>query len=231
MSLPRIAHAHCAEGREVSAATDGRCCWPGQRWNHDAARCEGSPNCPPGLFADGESCEAPARTASESAASPATEYDSPGSLSRPTSVSVYVPGTPVLPPAQPEPEKIDTPIEELVIAGGVVASIGYGFSIVMGIIHLLPEVSKWCPGDGWTAFIPLVGGFIWAGTPGVCPFPSGPVFGGIGSGVQAVGLLLMLIGSFAQESTPVEPALREASLLPELVDGPGEAGLGLRWRF
>src|SRR5690606_16831667 len=98
-------------------------------------------------------------------------------------------------------------------------------------IHLLPEVSKWCPGDGWTAFIPLVGGFIWAGTPGVCPLPSGPVFGGIGSGVQAVGLLLMLIGSFAQESTPVEPALREASLLPELVDGPGEAGLGLRWRF
>lgn len=50
------ARAQCAEGRDVSEQTEGRCCWPGQRWSSEAARCEGAPTCPEGLASEGDAC-------------------------------------------------------------------------------------------------------------------------------------------------------------------------------
>jgi len=104
-------------------------------------------------------------------------------------------------------------------------------AIVAGILELALS-SYLRAGEPWTVFIPLVGGFIWAGTdPNCCGFAAGLVFGGIGSGLQSLGLLFMVIGALARETTVVAQRTWGASLEPELVGGPGEAGLGLRWRF
>src|SRR5262249_29470148 len=46
----------CAEGRVSTAATAGRCCWPGQYWTDERERCEGAPRCAEGWLADGPGC-------------------------------------------------------------------------------------------------------------------------------------------------------------------------------
>jgi hypothetical protein len=56
---PITARAQCAEGRARSAATAGRCCWPGQRFSTERGRCEGAPSCPSPLVAHGDACIAP----------------------------------------------------------------------------------------------------------------------------------------------------------------------------
>lgn len=47
----------CQGGRTVTPATAGRCCWPGQAWSNDRARCEGPPACPVGLVPNGDDCQ------------------------------------------------------------------------------------------------------------------------------------------------------------------------------
>lgn len=46
----------CAGGRVVTPATEGRCCWPGQVFSVQTGRCQGPPQCPPGLAAAGDDC-------------------------------------------------------------------------------------------------------------------------------------------------------------------------------
>lgn len=60
---PEHAHAQCAGGRVSTFATQGRCCWPGQQWSNPVGRCVGPPQCPYGLFAQGDECVAGAAVA------------------------------------------------------------------------------------------------------------------------------------------------------------------------
>lgn len=53
-----FAHAQCAGGRVATAATRGRCCWPGQFYSPEYGRCDGPPSCPAGLVASGNDCVA-----------------------------------------------------------------------------------------------------------------------------------------------------------------------------
>jgi hypothetical protein len=48
----------CAPGRIASEESAGRCCWPGQTWSAEHARCEGVPTCPAGYGGEGETCVA-----------------------------------------------------------------------------------------------------------------------------------------------------------------------------
>lgn len=50
------AQAQCVEGRIESEATAGRCCWPGQTWDAEHARCSGPPTCPAERVAEGDAC-------------------------------------------------------------------------------------------------------------------------------------------------------------------------------
>lgn len=101
----------------------------------------------------------------------------------------------------------------LIIAGSVTLGVGWLTSSVFGIIGSNPIL-----------FIPLAGGVIHA--------PMNGTGGGIAlglsvSGVQIIGLIILIAG--LAHHHPNEPP--RAGLLPELVPGPGQAGLGLRWRF
>lgn len=59
--LPAAAAAQdCSGGRVASAATQGRCCWPGQEWSDARGRCSGPPLCPVGLVPAGDECVAEA---------------------------------------------------------------------------------------------------------------------------------------------------------------------------
>ncbi len=51
------AHAACPTGKQISRDTRGHCCWPGQAWSSIRNECVGTPKCPTGLNARGESCE------------------------------------------------------------------------------------------------------------------------------------------------------------------------------
>ncbi|HJL18156.1 MAG TPA: hypothetical protein RMH99_21005 [Sandaracinaceae bacterium LLY-WYZ-13_1] len=48
----------CGGGRVATAATQGRCCWPGQHWDPQYGRCAGPPECPPGMLPAGDDCVA-----------------------------------------------------------------------------------------------------------------------------------------------------------------------------
>lgn len=47
----------CPAGRVRSNLTEGRCCWPEQRWAQENDRCAGPPTCPPGYLIDGDDCQ------------------------------------------------------------------------------------------------------------------------------------------------------------------------------
>lgn len=92
---PAVATAQprpCAEGRERSAASQGRCCWPGQSWSTSLARCDGPPSCPAGFIEEGDGCirgDAPAPRVTSDFVAPAPAYAPPP--------------PPTLPPAPPAP--------------------------------------------------------------------------------------------------------------------------------
>jgi hypothetical protein len=53
---PTQAQAACPDGKLVTVDTAGQCCWPGQAWSKTKSKCIGSPDCPSGFSAEGESC-------------------------------------------------------------------------------------------------------------------------------------------------------------------------------
>lgn len=80
----------CVEGRVRAPETEGRCCWPGQRWARDIRRCEGPPSCPGDLVADGDACVA--RSVSVTPA-PEVAIPTPQAPTRPVTPRI----TPLLP--------------------------------------------------------------------------------------------------------------------------------------
>lgn len=102
----------------------------------------------------------------------------------------------------------------LVVAGSVMLGVGYLTSATIGLLA-----------DNPILLIPVVGGLIHAPVNGT---GGGIALGLSVSAVQIVGLVLLIVGAVA--NIPNEDD-EMASLMPQLVPGPGEAGGGLRWRF
>lgn len=122
------------------------------------------------------------------------------------------------PEPAPEPAPIvGTHIDVgLTVAGAITLGLGIGTSVFIGVLA-----------NDVFFFIPLAGGLIHANLVDTSQA------WGLGGGVfliQASGLVLMVAGLAANH--PNDPgAQAAASPVPELVGGPGEVGLGLRWRF
>jgi hypothetical protein len=246
---PSIAVAQeCSEGRE---RVDGRCCWPGQSWSAERARCEGAPRCPEALVEHGEACLAPAISASPGAA---RESVPEGDLVAAPVPAVYRAS---LRAGWPERAGLDVetlarPVsvrgedEGLIIASLVV----YDFGWVLGwVLVFIDEVRGGCgpigPGargscGSWPfAFMPVAGGI----TAGLTNFSGGrrTEFGwGLGLGppsviFQGIGLIMLAI-ALANETSETgyqpladEPREAGASLVPS---APGaDVGLSLDVRF
>ncbi|MCC6877651.1 MAG: hypothetical protein IT378_25305 [Sandaracinaceae bacterium] len=182
--------AQCAEGRVASEASAGRCCWPAQRWNASAARCEGPPRCPSGRVAEGDTCVAPAGQVGASSpvdygsgyglAPPARRggpqgYGAPSygapSYGAPSGAPSY--GAPSYgapgygaPVSYVDPETarrgrmVSEPLVGLMVTGVVHLLVAYTYSVVVASIAL-GSGSYGAGQSGWAMYIPIVGGFIW----------------------------------------------------------------------
>ncbi|MGE0786303.1 MAG: hypothetical protein AB7S26_11490 [Sandaracinaceae bacterium] len=206
--------AQCAAGRTVTEASAGRCCWPGQSWNDDAARCEGPPACPAGMAAEGDSCVpfAPASPppVAEPVAPPVASAPQPVYLERPS----FEP---------PRPREDSEPIMGLFIAG--VSSLAATY--LATVVYTTFALTSCCAGDLVAInYIPVVGPIIWTPTT-FDGYYGSPFFYFPSAIIQAVTFALTLAGLVIKR--PSRPRDVASLLLPELVGGPGEIGLGLRW--
>lgn len=121
------------------------------------------------------------------------------------------PQAPEAPPAVDSGTHIDV---GWTVVGAVTFSLGYAASVIFGVLR-----------DD-LFYIPVAGGLVHA--------LIGGADGALGLGLslflgQSLGLVVMIFG--LSQRYPNDPPPAEASLLPEVVGGPGELGLGLRWRF
>ncbi|MFK7991466.1 MAG: hypothetical protein AB8I08_35950 [Sandaracinaceae bacterium] len=150
----------CAEGREATPRSGGRCCWPGQGWNEQYGRCSGPPVCPANLVADGDDCIAPAAPAPVAVVPPSTAAVVVTPEGRaPVSWESFEDERPR---GGLAPELTYTADEGWMIFGGVAFGAGWAFSIVIGSIGGL--ASDVCSDLGGYAFIPVVGGLVHAAT-------------------------------------------------------------------
>jgi hypothetical protein len=102
----------------------------------------------------------------------------------------------------------------LVVTGSILLGVGYLTSIILGAVL-----------DNAILYIPVLGGLIHAAI--YSAYAIDVVVGLAISAAQIVGVILLIIGLVA--NIPDEP--QQASLAPRLVDGPGDAGVALRWVF
>ena len=218
-----VARAQCAEGRVVSEATAGRCCWPGQTWNDAAARCDGPPACPSGRVGHGDACiTASPLPAPAPAPAPAVAPSQPA----------WAPAGPTRDLSDRGPEPESEPIVGLAIAGGVSFGITYLATIITASINIAT-----CYGScGWYAlgYVPVLGASLFAGIGGAGAVGTyertWPLAFYLPSGaVQMLTFTLMVAGLAMRRPKRAAYAVEEA--VPELVGGPGDAGLGLRWTF
>lgn len=244
VAAPSIAGAQdCAEGRE---RVDGRCCWPGQTWSAERARCEGAPRCPEVLVEHGEACLAPAATAFPTRA-PGEELDIAGAPVPPVyraSLRAGWPEREALGATElARPVRVRGEDETLIIAAMVVFDVGWIMGWMIPVLEELTGGGCRAFGGGTTgscnswpfAFIPVAGGI----TSGMTNFSGGGRvnFGfGIGLGspsviLQSVGIIAIAI-ALANETTEMgyqpledEPRTAGARLVP---GAPGaDAGLSL----
>lgn len=197
----------CEEGRQ---SVEGRCCWPGQTWSTEHARCDGRPSCPSALVEHGETCVARTVVTAEHGVSrlaPPTDLDVPDAYHRrparlwPSIESLRL-GGPVSRPTITTGED-----EGLIIASLVVIDIGFVLGAIIGIVDQLAENcasfgSVPC-NSGPLSLIPLGGGiasglmqfqgFRTSSTLGLIAGPISVIFQGVG--------LIMLAISMANETT------------------------------
>ncbi len=202
-------------GRVVGEATEGHCCWPGQRWDAALNRCDGVPACPAGYGGAGAECERP-----------------------PPPAQILAPPEPPPPPPAPAPSiewarsaeipmrEVQQPLPGLWITGTVLAALAHAYCVVMGSIFLTSSSDE--ARHSWTMYIPVVGGFVWAAVHDEGAYWGsvlGEMVGIPGAGVQVLGLGLLAIGLLARRTVRV-PDYR-----PRATAGPGDLGLGPAWDF
>lgn len=208
----------CSPGRVVAEQTEGRCCWPGQRWNAEAARCEGPPSCPRGWGAAGDDC-LPIETADEASPEQGSAgegtLDDGGVVDEGTAARGEL-GRPEIPPLEispvPPPRMESHPDYGFIIAGSIVLGLAYVPSAVLG-----PLTGVWIGG------LPVLGAWIWP----IWDLTLGLIAGLPMAAVQTLGFVLLMVGLASWSEEPRELA----SIVPSVVGGPGDLGLGLRWRF
>jgi len=207
--------AQCAPGRVVTDATAGRCCWPGQTWDDERARCDGPPACPSGWGATGDECvrveSAPAQP-SAATSHPAAPRPAPIPIAATSDGHHYV-GF----------RTVRRPVRGLWLTGVVLLSLAYTYNIVVGAVWL--NSSSCDAQSSWANWIPIAGGFVWAGVADGCGYGSslGLWMGTPGSAVQTLGLILLTIGLLTRQSAQVPDDG------PRLTSGPGDVGLALAW--
>lgn len=216
--------AQCLEGRVATEQSGGRCCWPGQTWNDEAARCEGAPQCPDGFGGEGDQCvqlnigePAPTYPPAQPPASPQQYAPAQTAPQRPNYAHPVPPNRASWQPA-PRPAGTE-PIIGLAIAGGV----SFGATYIATVIGTAFELMSCCNGEVGFNFIPVVGPVLYVATSssrasgfGITMFTSSAV-------VQAVTLTLMAAGLIVQRPRRVRRAWQA-----ELIGGPGDAGVGGR---
>lgn len=213
----------CQGGRVVTPATAGRCCWPGQVWSNDRARCEGPPACPAGLVPNGDDCQAQV----------VPTVPPPPQNTQPTIVyTQQQPGYAQPGYYQPAPatQEVDTgrtrPRLGLVISGAAMFAASYLSVAIVGAFAM--DLGN--PEGGWL-LLPVGGPFICIAE---C-FDEGEglsailVLDGL---VQLAGLTLFIIG-FAAQAPVYERAANDG---PQLAVAPwvDEDGAGLMlhgWSF
>lgn len=162
------AQAACTEGRVRTPQTQGRCCWPAQSWARDLGRCEGPPQCPAGLTAEGDDCIAPRGAVTPPVAPTAppprggTEIIHPVQPSGVIPLGAIAPPAPTTPPEWPRapgsgPDGLQNPrwVEEstdssMVVGGITLISIGYVEQLVMALGMLTSDTQSYGFGFGRT---------------------------------------------------------------------------------
>ena len=118
---------------------EGRCCWPGQTWSSEHARCSGRPSCPIALVEHGETCAGRAivgastgiaRLAAPSDLDVPDAYHARPARLWPSFASLRL-GDTVSRPATRRGED-----EGLIIASLVVIDIGFVLGAVIGIVDM-----------------------------------------------------------------------------------------------
>jgi hypothetical protein len=209
-----VAPQTCQGGRIVTAATAGRCCWPGQAWSNERARCEGPPTCPVGLVASGDECtQEVTQLPPPPPSQPTVIYGQPGYGPPP---GVYT----------PPPQEVDTgrtrPRLGLVISGAAMFGASYITSVFTGA--MIMEAGH---DDGAFLYIPAVGPLICAAACGSDDEPLAATLLVFDSLIQITGITLFALG-FALQTPVYERAEIEG---PQLAVAPwvteDSAGLSL----
>ncbi|MBW2463532.1 MAG: hypothetical protein JRH11_17915 [Deltaproteobacteria bacterium] len=201
------AHAECPGGRVASAATEGRCCWPGQSYDLAASACTGAPACPGGMVAQGNECVAAAQSGGaqgggleimEHGAAPATGQAGHQTVPVGQAPSAYQ-TTPVAVPAQQQPVTyVSRPRTGFIVTG----------SILFGISYLIAVLTAVGSEDGLWA-IPVAGPFVQMRL--LSDTDTFANYGYVGLTlwglVQAVGLTLLTLGIVLRREVPVRAGL------------------------
>lgn len=189
----------CAGGRVASSATRGRCCWPGQTWSDEHARCAGPPRCPDGMAAEGDACVGSAALV---AAPPAAYHEAAPPSSEPPAALAWPLVSTDIGHGVLNPRIARSSNEALLISGVTLLGVGYLASILTGVFDQT-GYNCWSGScNTWPfAFIPGVGGVL-AGTVSLSGSRYSIGWGmamGIPAGVtQLVGLALLIAGLMSE---------------------------------
>lgn len=209
---PSLAQAQtCEEGRVLS---NGRCCWPGQRFDEEDAVCAGPPQCPRGLVDEGGACR-PGRTLAPEQPrqqGPALLDLGEPRIGSPNVVSFdRMRGTSFARNPGGRDEDDGPGFDEgLVIAGSVTLGAGFLAGAILGGLTA----------EGWP-FLPVLGPFLWPITNIGIGLAAGLPLGV----VQTVGFILLVVG-LADTHRPAREQQRA-----RVTSGPGELGVGFAVDF
>lgn len=241
----RAAAQECAEGR---IRVEGRCCWPGQSWSTELARCEGEPACPIGLVAHGETCAAAIERSGASTRGTGVTRAMYAGDATPSAASTE--GWPSATSAIDPPGAWVVPVrgedEGLISVAFAVFDVGY----LMGWLGVLLDeaagcATTWMGGatscNSWPyAGIPLVGGIVGgmvnnSSTGGWRRSGFGVGFGSASVVLEGIGLFVMIPIAFANSTSErgYQPiTLSEGVTAAVRASAPGaEAGLSLDVSF
>lgn len=205
---PSLASAQaCEEGRVVSPATEGRCCWPGQRWDDVGGRCEGPPSCPPTLVASGDECVPRLDAVPTGGAVPiVVEARRAAQLASPAVPVVHVSSTAL---------RERAPRQRGVLAGGTfMFTAAWSVSVAWTTMYALSTADD----RAWAglSLAPVVGPLAWLATLSENTLESSLVwaYALLTSTHQLAGLVMMIAGGIRHPRTPRsgDVALRGAAL-------------------